>query len=86
MPTYLDSYPGIDAPAGNAAAVTLHDSNTLTPPSRALYVGGAGNLKVTLAGGTTVTFSSVPAGTVLPVRASVCWSTGSTASNVVSLY
>lgn len=69
-----------------AAAVTLHDSTLLTPgfTVKALYVGGAGNLKVTL-NGVAVTFTAVPAGTILPIGPSLVWSTGSTASSVVAL-
>ena len=73
------------APAYGAAALTLHDSDELTKYSRWLYVGGTGNLKVTTVDGSVVTFSSIPAGTILPIRVKVAWSTGSTATNVVAL-
>jgi hypothetical protein len=74
------------SPLSNAAAVTLHDTNELANYSRALWVGGAGNLKVTTAGGDTVTLSGIPAGTLIPIRAKVCFSTGSTATLVVALW
>jgi len=69
-----------------AFAVTLHDSNVLSPgfTTKALYVGGAGNLKVTI-NGTALTFTAVPAGTILPIAPSLVWSTGSTATSVVAL-
>lgn len=73
-------------PAGHAAALTLHDTNELAYYSRGLYVGGAGNLKVTTVNGEAVTFVGVPAGTILPVRAKIVWSTGSTATSVVALW
>jgi hypothetical protein len=76
----------ISGPATKAADVTLHDSNGLAPPCAALFVGTGGNLKVTLVDGGTVTFNNVPSGSVLPVAASVVWSTGSTASGVIALY
>ena len=72
-------------PATGAAAITPHDTNELAVMSRYVYVGTTGNLKVTMRDGTTVTFTSVPAGTVLPIRAKVIWATGSTASNIVAL-
>lgn len=74
------------APSNDAAAITLSDSAVLDPAPRAIYVGGAGNLKVTMLGGGVVTFSGLAAGTILPIRAKVCWSTGSTATLVLGLY
>ena len=71
--------------AYDAAAVTLSDSTELAP-TRALFVGTGGNLKVTMAYGTDVTFTGVQAGSILPIQVTKVWSTGSTASNVVALY
>ena len=81
------SYRGVDAivSATRAAAVTLHDTNTIEN-TRALYIGGAGNLKVTMNHGDAVTFNGLQAGTILPIQVTVCWTTGSTASNIVALY
>ena len=73
-------------PADNAAAVTPNDSSDLTNTARALYVGGTGNVKVDTAAGDTVTFSSVPAGAIIPVRVKRVYSTGTTATNIVALY
>lgn len=70
----------------NAAAVTLHDTNELSPHAQALYIGGAGNLKITTEGGQAVTFNGLVAGSVLYVKAKLAWSTGSTATNVVALW
>lgn len=74
------------SPAANAYAVTPHDTNLQPNPTRALYVGGAGNVKVTMVGGQEVTFVGVAAGTVLPIRAKIIWSTGTTASSLLGLY
>jgi len=71
--------------AYEATAVTLSDS-TVLPPTRALYIGAAGNLKVTMAYGTEVTFSGLNAGSILPIQVTKCWSTGSTAASIVALY
>lgn len=73
------------ASARRAASVTLSDS-TVIENTRALYIGTAGNLKVTLVEGGDVTFVGLGSGTVLPVQAVKVWSTGSTASNVLALY
>ena len=71
--------------AYDAAAVTLSDSTELAP-TRALYIGGAGDLKVTMAYGTEVTFSGLSAGSILPIQVTKCFATGSTASLVIALY
>lgn len=71
--------------AYDAAAVTLSDSTKLAP-TRALYIGGSGNLKVTMAYGTDVTFSGLSAGSILPIQVTKVWATGSTATLVVALY
>lgn len=72
-------------PFTHATALTLHDSTKVAVPHRALYIGGAGNLKVTTVGGSVVTFSGLPAGTVLPVQVTLAWSTGSTATLVLAV-
>ena len=81
-----DRTPGIDAPAANAAAVTPNDSADLTNVSRSLYVGGAGNVKVDMADVGTVTFTGVPAGTILPIRVKRVYATGTTATTILVLY
>lgn len=71
------------AGAVNAQAVT--PGATVLNPTKALWVGGAGNVVVTMTGGESVTFSSVPAGTLLPVSVTNVASS-STATNIVALY
>lgn len=73
-------------PGEGAAAVTPNDSTDLTTIARALYVGGAGNVKIDAADGSTVTFSGVLAGSILPVRVARVYSTGTTATNIVAIY
>jgi hypothetical protein len=77
---------GLTSPADNAAAVTPSDSTDLAFTSRALYIGGAGNIVVTMAGGGDVTFTAVPAGSILPIRVSRVKSTSTTATSIVNLY
>jgi hypothetical protein len=69
----------------NAFAITPHDTNSLTTHTRALYVGGAGNLVATLVGDTVaVTFTSLQAG-YHPLRVKKVASTGTTCSAIVGL-
>lgn len=77
---------GLTSPADNATAVTPSDSTDLAYTSRALYVGGAGNIVVTMAGGGDVTFAAVPAGSILPVRVTRVKSTSTTATSIINLY
>lgn len=76
----------LDSPARSAAAVTPNDSADLPTSCRALYVGAGGDIKVTMAGGDTVTFTSVPQGMVLPIRAARVWATGTTAASLVGVW
>lgn len=72
-------------PYRKAVAITLHDSNEVSPLPDSIYIGGAGNLKVTMSG-TAVTLSGLLAGSIYPVTGTVFWSTGSTVTNVMALY
>jgi hypothetical protein len=65
------------ASATKVAAITLHDT-TEQPYMKAIYIGEAGDLKVTI-NGTAVTFTGLSAGQILPISPTLCWSTGSTA-------
>jgi hypothetical protein len=68
-----------------AAAVTPNDGTDLTvSPCRALYIGTAGTLRVTV-NGSTVNFGAVVAG-VFPVAVTRVHATGTGASNIVALY
>lgn len=72
--------------AFRGVAVTASDS-TILPPTRGLWVGGAGNVAVVFAGDTAaVTISGVPAGVVLPFQVTKVMSTNTTASSIVALY
>lgn len=49
----------------------------VTVPARAVYVGTAGNLKVDMSDGTTVTFANLAAGQVYPFAVTKVYQTGS---------
>ena len=71
--------------AVDAAVVTASDSLTI-PVTRALYIGSAGNIAVTLAKGSVVTFANVTSGSILPVQAVKVMATGTTVTGVLALY
>ena len=80
-------YEGADSTvsAQRAVAATPHDTNIIEL-TRALYVGGAGSIVVTMADGVDCTFTGVSGGTILPIQAKRIKSTGTTATSIVRLY
>lgn len=70
--------------ASNGTTVTKSDV-TILPTTRALYIGGAGDVVVTMAGGATLTFSAVPVGTILPIQVTQV-KDATTATLVLALY
>lgn len=76
----------LDDPASSAVAITPNDSTDLTVVTRGIYVGGAGSVKVDMQTSGTVTFVGCVAGQTLAIRAKRVYSTGTTATNLLSLY
>lgn len=75
---------GLDAPSGSFFVVTPHDTNLLEFTTRALYVGNAGDVRVSPAdGGADVTFFGVDG--VLPIRVRRVLAAGTTATAIVGL-
>jgi hypothetical protein len=68
------------------AAVTKSDSTDFDVLCRAIYVGGAGNVVAVMYDGTAVTFTGVPAGTLLPIACRRINSTDTTATSMVALF
>jgi hypothetical protein len=75
----------LTAPARDGEAVTPSDSVPLARASRGLYVGSAGNLRVTMVSGAVVTFTGVAAGSYYPLRVTQVMATGTTAGSLVAL-
>ena len=78
--------PSFESPAVGAAEVTPNDSEDLARPSRALLIGGAGNVTVDMSNGDNVTLTGLLAGGLYPVRVKRVYATDTTATNIVSLY
>lgn len=76
--------PKLESPPSSAAAVTP-GATALASVTRAIYVGGAGNVAVTMLDGQDVTFSGVAAGTLIPIRASHVLA-ATTATNILALW
>tara|TARA_R110000751_G_scaffold279833_1_gene382252 strand:+ start:164 stop:412 length:249 start_codon:yes stop_codon:yes gene_type:complete len=76
-------------PSQKAVAVTKSDSTSLLlngQPPRAIYVAGTGNLNLKFGDAPPVLFTTVQAGSVLPVRPTLVMSTSTTATGIVALY
>lgn len=73
-------------PATRAFAVSPNDSADLAYVTRYLYVGVAGDVKVTTMDGDTVTLVGLAAGVLHPIRASKVFNTLTTAQSIVGLY
>jgi hypothetical protein len=73
-------------PGDKVAAVTASDATDLTG-ARALYIGGGGDVAVRCinSSGTTVTFTAVPGGSILPIRVTRVMA-ATTATNIVAIY
>ena len=77
----------LTSPAEDAIAIT--PSDTPAPVgviTRALYVGGAGDIAVRMQGGATVTLANVPSGSFLPLRVQQVLGTGTTATGIVGFW
>lgn len=86
---------GLNAPPSNGVAVTPSDTtdtvdaNNNKQPYREVYIGGAGDLTVTLIGMSDqqkVTFHSLAAGSALGMLVKRIWATGTTATNITGLW
>ncbi len=75
-----------NAPALNGAVVSPSDSVDLPSCARGVYVGTAGDMKVTLYNGDVVTFVGLVGGIIHPICAGRVWATGTTASNLIAVY
>jgi hypothetical protein len=72
--------------ARRAVAITTSDTVVYDQPTRAIYIGGSGNLRVDMVSGGTVTFVGLSAGTVLPIQAERVYAASTTATNLIALY
>lgn len=85
--TFANFQGGLQTPPDNAFAVTPNNTGELPFVTRALYVGGAGDVAVVLRkDGAPVTFVAVPAGSMLPLRVRQVLVTGTTATALVGIY
>lgn len=75
----------LGSPASVGFAVAPSDATNFDYVTRALWVGGAGNVVVVWSDDTTSTLVGVAAGTLLPIRVKRINSTSTTATSMVGL-
>ena len=81
MSDYLDT-----GPATGAVSITPDDDTLLASITRAVWVGGAGDMAVLMADDSAVTFVGVQAGSLLPIRVKRVNNTDTTATGILGLY
>jgi hypothetical protein len=86
----IDSYQNVAdsliSPAQTAFVITPSDQGELIEATRAIYVGGGGDILVQMIdGGNDVLFRNVIPGSMLPFRLKAVKATGTTATHIVGL-
>ena len=76
----------LTSPPENAVEITPSDTESLPHTTRALYIGGAGDVAVLLLGGAEVTFRGLQAGTLIPIRIDQIKRAGTTATGLIGLW
>ena len=76
----------LTSPPEHALAIQPDDVADLPQVTRALYVGGDGDVAVVMRGGERVIFAGVAGGTLLPIRVSRVLAGGTTATGVLGLW
>lgn len=82
---YADLVPATDGPLVGGFAITPAAAD-LPVVTRALMVGGGGDVAVILRNGDQVTLPALQAGAVYPVRVSRVLAAGTTATGIVGLF
>lgn len=85
---FASNQEGLTSPADNAFSITPSDSVDLSHVTRGIYTGTGGTIVCILSNDTdSVTFSNLPAGVILPIRAKRVMATGTSSSmGLVGLY
>jgi hypothetical protein len=85
--TFVNLQGGLQSPCRSTFSVTPNDTTELPNVTRALYVGGTGDITLRLADDTAqVTLKAVPVGTLLPLRVRQIYATGTSATLLIGLY
>ena len=75
----------LTSPAAAAEAITPSDTEMLEFVTRAIFIGQAGDLNVTLKSGDTVLLRNMQEGVFYPLRITQVLATGTSAADIVGL-
>ncbi len=84
--TFAGLSSGLSTTCDDGEVITKSNTVDFTKVSKAIYVGGAGDVTVVTKAGNVLLFTAVPAGTTIWIRASRVNSTGTSATLMVALY
>ena len=76
----------LTSPPENARAIEPSDADDLPRVTRALYVGGAGDVAMRMVGGDVITLANVQASSLVPLRIARVMAAGTTAGALVGLW
>lgn len=76
----------LTAPAEDAVEILPDDGASLGFATRALFIGGTGDARVRMIGGAVVTFTNLPAGSLIPLRVVQVFATGTSATGLIGLW
>ena len=82
---FFDSKSALDSPPSQAFEITPSDSADLPFVTRGIYVGGSGDLRVTLLDGATVTYKNIAGGVHHGMRVQRVHATGTTATSLLGV-
>jgi hypothetical protein len=77
---------GLTSPPEHGAAIVPDDLAALAQATRALYVGGAGDVTARMLGGGVITLANVPEGALIPLRVTQVLASGTSATAIVGLW
>ena len=76
---------GLGQPIGLVFPIVPNDNTDVQYMTRGIYIGTGGTLTVMTVGGTIGVFTNLNSGTILPVRATRVYATGTTATGLLNL-
>ncbi len=77
---------GLIDPSEGGFEVTPGDDNDQAKVGRGLYLGVAGDVKVDMFNGDTITFVNLSSGTIHPIRVRRVYATGTEATDIVIVF
>jgi len=86
MDTFKTFARSLTSPPEHALEIAPSDAAPLPHVTRALYVGGSGDVALRLLGGAEVTFRGLQGGSLIPIRITMVKSAGTTATGLIGLW